>query len=468
MDIKLKFMGAAGNVTGSRFLLQANGTTLLIDCGFFQERQFQERNWEPFAVPPSQIDAVLLTHAHLDHCGLLPKLVREGFSGKIYCTGATGEIARVVIQDSAKIQMEDAKYKRKRHAKKKYTPPRPVEPLYEPQDALACDPLFATVDYEQPLQLPGDMEATYYNAGHILGSAMIKLDVRQSGEKRTVLFSGDIGRWNVPILQDPTLMEQADYVLCESTYGDRLHQTNTDIKERLAAVINETDAAGGNIIIPSFAVERSQELLYYLNELVVEDRIPNLLTFLDSPMAVKVTDVFRKYPDLYDKETIEHLNDNNSPFSFAGLQMTPQTSQSKAINHIRGTVIIIAGSGMCTGGRVKHHLVNNISRPESTVLFVGYQAVGTLGRSLLDGPEKVRIFGEKRDVKARIERLSGFSGHADRDEIERWLSSLKKQPKKLFLIHGEEESSKALAQYLKENKGWQAIVPNYMDEVTLD
>ena len=466
--IRLSFLGAAGGVTGSKFLLEAAGQRWLIDCGYFQERQFTERNWDPFPIPLSELDGVLLTHAHLDHCGLLPKLVREGFKGRIYATGATAEIASIVMLDSAHIQVEDAEYKKKRHARSGHVPPRPVQPLYEPPDAEVAAELFVPVKYDTIVELAPGLQATFHDAGHILGSAMIMVNVESNGTRRNILFSGDIGRPDVPILRDPTLFEQADYVLCESTYGDRVHEDNADIKENFAQIINETEASGGNLIIPSFAVERSQEVLYYLNELLAEKRIPNLLTFLDSPMAVRVTEVFRRHPQMFDRQMREYVVNGNSPFSFDGLVMTPMTQQSKAINEISGTCIIIAGSGMCTGGRVKHHLVNNISREACTVLFVGYQAVGTLGRGILDKPERIRILGEKREVKARIERLYGFSGHADRNEILDWLSAIKKKPRQLFLVHGEPDAAGALADAVRDTLNWEVTVPEYLQTVDLD
>jgi metallo-beta-lactamase family protein len=468
MEIKLRFLGATQNVTGSRYLLEANGTKLLIDCGLYQERHFRERNWEPFTIPPSSIDAVLLTHAHLDHCGLLPKLVREGFRGKIYCTEATAEIAQIVILDSAKIQMEDVEFKRKRHKREEREGPYPIIPLYTIEDAQACFPLFQTLKYNQEITIADGIKTTFCDTGHILGASAIRVEIANQKQKRTILFSGDVGRWNKPILRDPTIFTDADYVLCESTYGDRLHEKSDDIKEKLCEIIQSTQKAGGNIIIPSFAVERSQEVLYYLNELLLEACVPHLITFVDSPMAVHVTEVFNKHPELYDEEMLQRMNDKNSPFSFPGLTMVKSTSQSKAINFIRGTAVIIAGSGMCTGGRIKHHLVNNISRPECTILFVGYQAVGTLGREIVAGAEEVRILGQRYPVKARIVNIGGFSAHADQEELVQWLSGLKKSPKHLFVTHGEPETAKYFSSYLKEKFAWQTSVPEYQEEVVLD
>ena len=468
MQISLSFLGAAENVTGSRYMLEANGRRVLIDCGLYQEWHLKERNWDSLPCPPAEIDAVLLTHAHLDHCGWLPRLVSGGFKGPVYATSATAEIAGIIMLDSAHIQEEDAAYKQKRHKKEGRTPPRQVKPLYTTADANEAIPLLKPVQYDEIVPVVDGVTVTFHDAGHILGSSMLEVTVTDGADQRVILFSGDVGRWNLPILRDPTVFEQADYILCESTYGDRDHDKPEDINELLADVINSTERAGGNIIIPSFSVERAQEVLYHLNELLVADKIPHLMTFLDSPMAIRVTEVFERHPNLFDKETMKMIQQHNSPFDFAGLQMTRTTAQSKAINHIRGTALIIAGSGMCTGGRVKHHLVNNIGRPETTVLFVGYQAVGTLGRRIVDGEKEVRILGRTHAVKARIERLYGFSAHADRNELLRWLSPIKKGPRHLFVTHGEPKAAQAFSKLVADKLGWKNSVPKYLDKVTLE
>jgi len=468
MQMKLRFLGAAQNVTGSRHMLEVNGTRLLVDCGLYQERQFKERNWEPFDFPANSIDAVLLTHAHLDHCGLVPKLVKEGFKGPIYCTAATAEIVRIILLDSARLQEEDAEYKRKRHQREGRKSPHPYEPLYDVADVEAALPLFKKVRYKNPVELVPGIKATFCEAGHVLGSAVIHVCIEQNGETRSVLFSGDVGRPHRPIVRDPAEIDEADYILVESTYGDRVHRGRGDVKAEIAEVINATRAAGGNIVVPSFALERSQEMLYYVNELLTEDAIPHLMVFLDSPMAGAITKVFKQHSELFDEEMNEFMRNGESPFTFSGLKYTKTSTESKAINHIRGTAIIIAGSGMCTGGRVKHHLVNNIERPESTIMFVGYQAIGTLGRRIVEGEKEVRILGEKRQVKAKIVQIHGFSAHADRDELLHWLSSLKNHPKKIFVVHGEAESAKSFGDYIHEKTGWEVCVPEYKDEVILD
>ncbi|MHC4434133.1 MAG: MBL fold metallo-hydrolase RNA specificity domain-containing protein [Planctomycetota bacterium] len=468
MPMKLQFLGAAQNVTGSRHLLHANGAKLLVDCGLYQERQFQERNWNPFTVDPASIDAVFLTHAHLDHCGLLPKLVREGFKGRIYCTEATAEIAQIILLDSAKIQEEDAKYKAKRHRKEGRKGRYPEQPLYTTADAEACFPHFSPVKYKHRVKVAEGVDAVFHDAGHVLGSSIIKVRATDGGEQRTVLFSGDLGRPSRPIVHDPELIAEADYILIESTYGDRVHQGSEDIGAAIAAVVNSAREAGGNIIVPSFALERAQELLYYINEQLLAKAIQPLRVFLDSPMASRITKVFQKHGELYDEEMIDHLRHNQSPFKFPGLTMVGTSDESKALNRMKGGIMVIAGSGMCTGGRVKHHLVNNISDPRNTIMFVGYQAVGTLGRRIVDGEKEVRILGQKYRVKARVVRINGFSAHADKEELLAWLRGLKKPPRKVFVVHGESESAMLFGDYLRKETGWPVAVPAYQDEIILD
>jgi len=468
MQLKLHFLGAAQNVTGSRHLLEADGTRLLVDCGLYQEREFKSRNWEPFIVAPESIEAVFLTHAHLDHCGLLPKLVREGFKGRIYCTAATAEIAKIILLDSAKLQEEDAEFKRKRHEREGRKGPYPEIPLYTTADAEAVVPHFQPVEYGQPTTIGDGLEARLCEAGHVLGSAVIKVKAKADGAQRTLLFSGDIGRPDRPIVRDAAPIDHADYVLIESTYGDRIHTGREDTKQQIAEVINETRKAGGNIIIPSFALERAQDVLYYINELLREGAIPHLMVFLDSPMAASITRVFKRHAELYDREMAEFVGNRESPFDFPGLKITETTRESKAINHIRGTVIVIAGSGMCTGGRIKHHLVNNITRPENTIMFVGYQAVGTLGRRIVDGDKEVRILGQDYPVRARVVQIRGFSAHADKEELLQWLTRLKSSPRRVFVVHGEAESARHFAEHVVANTGWDVAVPAYRDQVTLD
>jgi len=468
MNMKLSFFGAAKNVTGSRYFLEANNTRILVDCGMYQERDYRGRNWEDFPVNPSSIDIVLLTHAHVDHCGFLPKLVKDGFHGKVYCTSATAEIAEIVLMDSAKLQMEDAKFKKRRHKRERRKGPYPHVSLYSIEDAKDTVRLFREVGYEEPIDLGDNIQATYFDAGHILGSSMIKLHVTDGGEKRSILFSGDIGRPDKVILRDPTLFDEADYVIMESTYGNRYHQDIRDIDDNLEEVINETHQAGGNIVIPSFAIERAQELLYELNNLFLEQRIPPLLVFVDSPMANKVTKVFSDHPELFDEEMKEMVEEHHSPFSFRNLKVVNTVQESKAVNNIRGSSIIIAGSGMCTGGRIKHHIANNITNPDSTLLFIGYQAIGTLGRVILDGKKDIRLFGKYFPMKMKVRRIEGFSAHAGKQELFDWISNLKKDPRRVFITHGEEEAAEHFGKYVHRATGWNTFVPEYKDTVTLD
>jgi len=467
MNIELTFLGAAQNVTGSRYLVQFNNVSFLVDCGLYQERELKGRNWEPFLVPPESLDAVLLTHAHLDHCGLLPKLAREGFRGSIYCTAATAEIAEIVLLDAGKLQQEDADFKRRRHEREGRKAPHPEIPLYTADDAKASFPLFVPVGYGETVKIGKGVEASFHDAGHILGSSMVRVRIHQD-EERIILFSGDIGGWGKPMLQDPTLFEEADYVLVESTYGDRLLESSENAANEFAEIINTTVKAGGNIVIPSFALERSQDVLYYLNKFRLEGRIPHLMVFVDSPMAVSVTGVFEHHPELFDEEMKELLRQGKSPFDFPGLNLIRTVDESKAINYIAGSVIIIAGSGMCTGGRIKHHLVTNISRPESTIVFVGYQAVGTLGRQIVDGAKEVRILGQYYPVRARVVQLNGFSAHADRNQLLKWLSSLQKPPRCVFVTHGEPSAAQHFALLVRDKTGCDTVVPKYQDKVLLD
>ena len=457
---RLTFLGAARSVTGSRFQLSTDEANFLVDCGLNQERTMQEKNWEPFPVPPDRIDEVLLTHAHLDHCGLLPRLVREGFRGTIYATGPTAEIARIVMLDSARLQKEDVEQKKRRHEREKRASPHALVPLYEEEDAENAASRFREVRFGEAVGLKGGAEAEFFEAGHILGSASIRIRTGRNGGSRTILFSGDIGRWNRPIINDPKPCDQADYVLMESTYGDRVHADDSHIAETLAAIVSQAVTRGGNIVIPSFAIERSQEVLYYLNSLLRDNRIPHLLVFLDSPMATRVNDVFGHWPGFFDPDMARLIREQRSPFDLPGLVLSRTSDDSKAINRITGSSIIIAGAGMCTGGRIKHHLVRNISRRESTVLFVGYQAEGTLGRLILEGAKQVRILGETLPVKARVERIEGFSGHADRDELLRWAGAIRGAPRQAFVIHGEAAVAEKFRATLGEKLGWKASVPS--------
>ncbi len=468
MNINLTFMGAARGVTGSRYLVEANNVKLLVDCGLYQERDFLHRNWEPFRCSPSDLYAVLLTHAHLDHSGLLPKLVNEGFHGRVICTPATADITKIMLIDSAHLQEEDAAYKKKRHIREGRKGPYPEIPLYTVADAEASLQFFTPVDYNVPVAVGDGITATFHDAGHVLGSSMIKLVISQNGQKLSIVFSGDIGRWDRPFLHDPDVFRLTDYIVMESTYGDRAHKGAELIGDELMEIVKAAFTAGGNIIVPSFALQRAQEVLYYLNNLLMEKRIPALDVYLDSPMAIEITEVFKRYSEQLDDEMKDLIRRHRSPFDFPGLKMVKTVEESKALNDIKGTVMIIAGSGMATGGRIKHHLVNNISRPECTVLFVGYQAEGTLGRQILDGAKNVRIHGQMRPVRAKIEHIQGFSAHADRDELLKWLSRLSADPRLIFITHGEARAAESFKDFLKEKTGYKVTVPTFGEKFRLE
>ncbi|PIQ89325.1 MAG: MBL fold hydrolase [Candidatus Omnitrophica bacterium CG11_big_fil_rev_8_21_14_0_20_42_13] len=462
--MKIRFFGAAGNVTGSRFFLESKNSRLLIDCGLYQERQFIARNWDAFPVSPLMIDNVVLTHAHIDHCGYLPKFVKDGFKGKIFCTEPTADIAKIALLDSARLQEDDAEFKRKRHRKEGRAGRYPVVPLYTVNDARDVFGLFAPVAYDEGVNAADNIKVVFHDAGHILGASMIEIRVEEDGKVKKCIFSGDIGRWEKPILKDPSVFENADYVFMESTYGNRLHGNIENSVEKLRKIIVNTAQKGGNIIIPVFGIERAQELLYWVNLLLKENKIPPLVVFLDSPMAIDVTKVFKKYPEYFDEETKNLVESGESPFGFSLLKTISSINESKAINSIKGSSIIMAGSGMCTGGRIKHHLVNNIARPESTIVFVGYQAEGTLGRQILERPKKVRIFGHNHRVSARIEKINGFSAHADKNELLKWVSHFKNNPQKIFIIHGEKNVAREFASVLSGVVSSQIIVPDYLEE----
>ena len=435
----------------------------------YQERKYQDRNWQPFPFYPQSIDAVFLTHAHLDHCGLLPKLVRDGYKGKIYCTQATAELAEIILVDAAHLQAEDTVFKRERHKKEGRCGPYPEVPLYTVEDAEAVKPHFSAVEYLNCVGVGSNVEGCHYEAGHVLGAAVITINIRQDGQNHRVIFSGDIGEPHRPIIRDPTLFHEAEYIVIETTYGDRTHEEheNTDIQKQLRDCINRTVQAGGNIIIPSFALERSQELLYHLNELFLRKEIPPLIVFLDSPMAIRITEVFKRHAELFDKEMMQHLRQGDSFFNYENLRMVENEEESRAINDVTERCIIIAGSGMVTGGRVKYHIVNNIRKPESTILFVGYQAEGTPGRVLLDGAREIRLLGQMHPVRAHIEKIDGFSAHADRDGLLAWLSDIRVPPRCVFVTHGEEKAATSFADLLKEKTGWMVEVPEYRDTVEL-
>jgi len=438
----------------------------MIDCGLFQERQFKTRNWRKCPIPPESINALVLTHAHIDHCGLIPRLVGEGLAAPLLMTAPTADLVEIMLRDAAHIQVEDLAYKQKRHRKEGRKGPYPDEPLFDDKDVDQTLPMIQPESYNTAVKVTEDVTLTFHEAGHILGSAMLEFQIREGEKNCRIIFSGDMGQWDKPLIHDPAVFTAADYIVMESTYGDRDHKDGGDILDQLERVINSTVRAGGRVVIPTFAVERAQELMFFISQLVYEDRIPDIPVYLDSPMAVDVTQVFRRHRDRFDEETWESITQGAPPLNFPGLQISRTTEQSKAINAKDDPSIIMSTSGMCTAGRIKHHLRQNISCPESTILFVGYQAHGTLGRRILDGHPEVRIHGQNYEVKANIAQIFGFSGHADRAALLHWLSHFEQPPKRLFLTHGDEEAATSLAAEIRQTHQWPVLVPDY--ESTVD
>jgi metallo-beta-lactamase family protein len=446
--MKISFHGADRGVTGSCHLVECAGRRLLVDCGLYQgEREIDEENAEPFGFDAASIDLVLLTHAHLDHCGRLPLLVKRGFRGEVVTTAATRELARVVLLDAAHLQEEEAEYRARKAARRGEKAASPA--LYTRLDALNSFEYFGrTAAYGQAIDLVPGIRATFVDAGHILGSASITLALDEPGKRRRVVFSGDLGNRGRPLLRDPVPPVGADIVVMECTYGDRLHRPLASSVEELLDAIADTFRRGGNVVIPTFAMERAQELLYYLREGVASRRLPaTTQVFLDSPMAISATEIFRRHPECYDAPTLGMLRSGADPFDLPGLHFTRDAADSIALNRIVGGAVILAGSGMATGGRVRHHLRHNLWRDNASVIFVGFAAKGTLARAIIDGARTVRLFGEEIPVRARIHTINGFSAHADRDELLAWHQRV--GAKRSFLVHGEEEVMRSFGGQLR-------------------
>jgi metallo-beta-lactamase family protein len=462
--MKLQFLGAVRQVTGSKYYLETDGTRILVDCGMYQERDFLDRNWNVLPVRPRDVDLVLLTHAHIDHCGLLPKFVADGFHGKILATAPTCGLVDILLRDSAQIQAEDAEFKEKRHRKEGREGRFPVRPLYTLRDVERTLPLLEPVSYHQPVRVGDNASAVFHEAGHILGAAMVELIVQECDCSRRIVFSGDLGMPGKPFVRSPDQLTEADWLVLESTYGDRDHADGGSIEDQLATAINEAVDAGGKVLVPIFAVERAQELLYYLGRLVRAGRIPSIPAYLDSPMAADVNKVFARFRDWFDPDLQRRLAAGETLLGFPGLTTIHSVEESKALNHRKGPAIIMATNGMCTAGRVKHHLAQYIDHPECTILFVGYQGAGTLGRQILDGRREVRLHGRLRWVKAKVRQIEGFSGHADRAALLGWLRHFAAPPQ-VFVTHGEEEAALALAQQIREEFHWNVTVPEYQQIV---
>lgn len=463
--MKISFHGADKDVTGSCHLIECAGKKILIDCGLFQGgRELSEENQEDFGFDATSIDFVLLTHAHLDHCGRLPLLVKRGFKGEIITTSASKDLTRLVLLDSAHLQEADARaqaHRQQRHARDH----RPVqEPLYTLYDATRCFDYFGRIaHYEKPIKIAAGITATFYDAGHILGSASIFLELKEGRKSCAVVFSGDLGSRGRKILRDPVPPPPADVVVMETTYGDRLHRSLDASVKELYQAINDTFQHGGNVIIPTFALERSQEILWYLREGVEKGLLPaSMHVFLDSPMAISATEIFRHHPECYDDEACRLFKQRRDPLHLNNLHITRDQTDSMAINRITSGAVIMAGSGMCTGGRVRHHLKHLLWRKNASVIFVGFAAIGTLARQIIDGARTVRLFGEEIDVNAQIYTINGFSAHADRNELLAWQKQI--QAEHTVLVHGEEEVMRIFASKLKNTE---VLIPSKNQSFTL-
>lgn len=459
----LRFLGAAQTITGSRFLLRTKETRILIDCGLFQGgRSLKQRNWRDFPVSPSRINAVLLTHAHLDHSGYLPRLLKQGFQGPIYCTPATAELLSLLLPDSGRLQEEDAAYANR----KKYSRHDPALPLYTEKEAREVLKLLHPVSYHKVQGLSGQLDFEYLRAGHILGSAMIRARYSENGATTSLLFSGDLGRPGQPIIKDPENVSRADLLILESTYGDQVHE-KVDVLGYLERLVKRTVEAGGSLIIPAFAVGRCQNMLYRFRNLEETGRIPSVPVFLDSPMAVSAVPIFCNRLEEHDLEMQELMSDV-CPLQSGNLHMVRTVEESKALNRSQTPCVIISASGTLAGGRILHHLQNRLSDARNTVLFVGYQPVGSLGRLLVEGRKRVKIHGVQVPVRANIACLNALSAHADSEEIVSWLAEFDRAPSHIFLVHGEVRAQEALTRKLGKAVSSQVILPKYLQRFDLE
>lgn len=462
--MKIKFCGAAKEVTGSRHLLEINGKKILLDFGLFQGRREESKEKSSnFCMDPKDIDAVILSHAHIDHSGGLPFLAKNGFKGPIYSTFATRDLCNYMLMDSAFIQEKDAEYWNKKNARKGLPL---VEPDYTTQDAVEALKLFYGVSYEKAFVVTEGVVCSFYDAGHVLGSSQIHLIIheKETDKRFTLAFTGDLGRKNLPILRDPQPLPPSDYLLTECTYGDRFHESMTEAAEELTAVVNRTVKRGGKILIPAFALERTQEIVYHLNSLWQQKKIPDVPIYVDSPLAANVTEVFVNHPECYDADTFdEFIKNRKNPFGFGRLKYTRDVEESKALNELNGPAIIISASGMCENGRILHHLKNNIEDPKNTIMIVGYMAQDTLGRKIKEQQKIVNIFGDPYHLRAEVAVMDVFSGHADRSDLLDYISNVKGL-KKIFLVHGEEEQGAKFKEFLGENGFHDVEQPGMGDE----
>ena len=469
--MKIQFCGAAMGVTGSCHLITTEKHKILLDCGQFQGSKTREAmNYEPFPFDPAEIDYMILSHAHIDHCGRIPLLVKRGFKGEIYCTDATADLVEVMLKDSGYIHEKEAEWKNRKNERAG----RPaVEPLYTFNDAMDSLKFIKPVLYDQLIELNDEMKFVFNDAGHILGSAITELWITEEDKTSKIVFSGDLGVMDRPILRNPTIIKKADYVIMETTYGNRVHPSNSLDVTRLMDIIRDTAKRGGTTVIPSFAVGRTQELIYELNRVYDSDSeyrkdFENLMVYVDSPMATTATEVFKRNAQVFDDETKAYITKGDNPLDFKNLKFTRTSQESMWLNSDPTPKVIISASGMCDAGRIRHHLKHNLWNRKSSIIFVGYQAEGTLGRLLLDGAKEVTLFGENVQVNAQIHNLEGFSGHADKDGLFAWLSGFQTVPKHVFLVHGEEESKKAFAYTVKEKLGYDPIVVTEQSEYILE
>lgn len=469
--MKIKFCGASSGVTGSCHLLTTENHKILLDCGQFQGGKSQEAlNAEPFPFDPAEVECVILSHAHIDHCGRIPLLVKRGFRGKIYCTDATADLLDVMLKDSGYIHEKDAE-RQSRKALRAGKPP--VEPLYTYNDAVEALQYVEPVLYNQLIELNENMKIVFNDAGHILGSAITELWITEDGKESKIVFSGDLGMIDRPILRDPTIIKKADYVIMETTYGNRNHPENSTSINQLLDIVLKTIKRGGNVVIPSFAVGRTQELIFEFNRFYEEhpeyrDQLDKVKVYVDSPMATTATEVFRKNAQVFDEETKAYIMRGDNPLDFKNLKFTRTTAESQALNMDRSPKIIISASGMCEAGRIRHHLKHNLWDARSSVVFVGYQAEGTLGKLLVEGTKDITLFGEAVHVNAEIYNLEGFSGHADQNGLFAWISGFRKKPRQIFLVHGEEDSKKDFAKLISDKLGYDPVVVLENSEYELD
>lgn len=462
MNVRLKFLGAARSVTGSKYLLEIDNKKILIDCGLFQgQKELRLRNWESLPVNPASIHTVIITHAHIDHIGYLPRLVKDGFHGRIVCTHATEDLMKIMLRDAAKLQEEEAQFA----FKKGYSKHSKPQPLFTIEDAERVLTLVDSVRFEKESKVLPNVSVTYYNAGHILGSAIAELKLSASNHSKKIVFSGDLGRYDDPIMYSPKAITEADILLVESTYGDRLNPME-QVEADLTQIVNEAIAHDGTIIVPAFAVGRTQILIYYFHLLMERKVIPKLPIYIDSPMAIDVTDLYEKHNNIH-KIKVEHKDGKLvSIFDTPNIHFCNTRESSKALNEITKPAIIISASGMATGGRVLHHLFHRLRRENDTVLLAGYQAEGSRGRRIQDGEPMVKIFGEEVPVLCHVKTIHGLSAHADQRELLQWLSNFKQSPKRVFITHGEIESATTLAKKI-EAMGWVAIIPEYLESFDL-